>query len=73
MSFTVHDCYRLGFGEPVAVSATSGEGMVDLYQAVRPWVESADALNMGKVTHLAAFEHETPSSPTESEDTRKCS
>jgi len=43
MSMTVHDCYRLGFGEPVAVSATTGEGMVDLYVALQPWIDASYA------------------------------
>ena len=38
---TVHDCYRLGFGEPVAVSASTGEGMVDLYGALQPFIDAA--------------------------------
>jgi GTP-binding protein len=33
------DAYRLGFGEPVAVSAEHGEGIADLFQALRPLVE----------------------------------
>lgn len=41
MSMTVHDCYRLGFGEPVAISASTGEGMVDLYGALQPWIDAA--------------------------------
>jgi predicted GTPase len=42
MSLTVHDCYRLGFGEPVPVSATTGEGLVDLYQALQPLIDKYD-------------------------------
>lgn len=30
-----YEAYRLGFGEPVPISAEHGEGMADLYQAVR--------------------------------------
>lgn len=41
MSTTVHDCYRLGFGEPVAISAATGEGMVDLYTALQPCIDEA--------------------------------
>lgn len=40
MSQTVADCYRLGFGEPIAVSATTGEGLADLYAALRPALEA---------------------------------
>ncbi len=33
------DSYRLGFGEPVALSAEHGEGIADLFDALRPAVE----------------------------------
>src|SRR5690349_2037398 len=33
------DAYRLGLGEPVAVSAEHGEGVADLFEALRPHVE----------------------------------
>jgi GTP-binding protein len=33
------DSYRLGLGEPVAVSAEHGEGVADLFEALRPHVE----------------------------------
>ena len=29
------EAYALGFGEPVGLSAQHGEGMADLYQAIR--------------------------------------
>jgi GTP-binding protein len=32
----ITEAYRLGFGEPVAISAEHGEGLVDLYQALAP-------------------------------------
>ena len=35
------DAYRLGLGEPVAVSAEHGEGVADLFEALRPLVEEA--------------------------------
>ena len=35
----LYDAYELGLGEPVAISAEHGEGMADLYQAVRPHLE----------------------------------
>eukprot|EP00798_Chlamydomonas_sp_ICE-L_P014254 gene14254-20228_t len=40
MSDTIMDCYRLGFGEPIAISAASGEGMSDLYTALQPHIDS---------------------------------
>jgi GTPase len=33
------DAYRLGLGEPVAISAEHGEGVADLFEALRPHVE----------------------------------
>jgi hypothetical protein len=35
------EAHSLGFGAPVAVSAESGEGLADLYENLRPWVEKA--------------------------------
>ena len=33
------EAYKLGLGEPIAVSAEHGEGLADLFQALRPHVE----------------------------------
>jgi GTP-binding protein len=33
------DAYRLGFGDPVAISAEHGEGFADLFEVLRPFVE----------------------------------
>ena len=33
------DAYSLGLGEPIAISAEHGEGVVDLFEALRPFVE----------------------------------
>jgi len=35
------DAYELGFGEPVAISAEHGDGMGELYDALRPMVDMA--------------------------------
>jgi GTPase len=35
----VLDAYRLGFGDPVAISAEHGEGVADLFDALRPLIE----------------------------------
>jgi GTPase len=35
----VLEAYRLGLGEPIAVSAEHGEGVADLFEALRPHVE----------------------------------
>lgn len=37
------DAYRLGFGEPVALSAEHGEGLAELYAALAPFAEEAPA------------------------------
>jgi len=36
------DSYRLGFGDPVAISAEHGEGVADLFTAILPHVERED-------------------------------
>ena len=36
------EAYNLGFGEPVQISAEHGQGMADLFQALRPHVERED-------------------------------
>ena len=36
------EAYALGFGEPLAISAEHGEGVVDLFEALRPFVERED-------------------------------
>ncbi|HEV2593966.1 MAG TPA: ribosome biogenesis GTPase Der [Sphingomicrobium sp.] len=37
------DAYRLGLGDPIPVSAEHGEGLVDLFEALRPYVEQEHA------------------------------
>ena len=34
------DSYRLGLGDPIAMSAEHGEGLADLFEAIRPHVEN---------------------------------
>ena len=34
------EAYELGLGEPIAISAEHGEGMAELYEALRPLIES---------------------------------
>jgi GTP-binding protein len=38
----VLDAYRLGLGDPVPLSAEHGEGVVDLFEALRPLVEKEE-------------------------------
>ncbi|HEY0626236.1 MAG TPA: ribosome biogenesis GTPase Der [Allosphingosinicella sp.] len=35
----IMEAYSLGFGEPIAMSAEHGEGVVDLFEHIRPYVE----------------------------------
>lgn len=42
VSATLSDAYRLGLGEPVAISAEHGEGMADLYALIAPFAEKAE-------------------------------
>jgi predicted GTPase len=35
------EAHSLGFGAPVAVSAETGQGLLELYGDLRPWVERA--------------------------------
>lgn len=37
------ESYSLGFGDPVPLSAEHGEGLVELYDALRPFMEAAEA------------------------------
>ncbi|MET0239410.1 MAG: ribosome biogenesis GTPase Der [Sphingobium sp.] len=37
------EAFSLGFGEPVAFSAEHGQGLADLFQAIRPHIEREDA------------------------------
>ena len=38
------DAYSLGFGEPVSISAEHGEGMAELYDALRPFADEASRI-----------------------------
>ncbi len=39
----VMEAFALGFGEPIAFSAEHGQGLADLFQALRPHLEDEDA------------------------------
>ena len=49
-----YEAYSLGFGEPVPISAEHGEGMADLYQAIRIISEGDDADNEGLAVEVVA-------------------
>jgi GTPase len=38
----IFEAFRLGLGDPIALSAEHGEGVADLFEALRPFVEGAD-------------------------------
>jgi GTP-binding protein len=38
----VFESYSLGFGDPVPLSAEHGEGLVDLFEALRPFIDHED-------------------------------
>ncbi|WP_225207734.1 ribosome biogenesis GTPase Der [Novosphingobium huizhouense] len=39
----IYDAFALGFGEPVAFSAEHGQGLADLFEALRPHLEAKQA------------------------------
>lgn len=45
-SATISESYRLGFGEPVAISAEHGEGLGELYDALAPFSRETDEENI---------------------------
>lgn len=49
----VVDSLKLGFGEPVAISAETGEGMADLFQALRPRLDPIIESRKALVEELA--------------------
>ncbi len=40
----LYDAFSLGLGEPIAISAEHGEGLADLYDALKPHVDSIEEL-----------------------------
>lgn len=50
------EALRLGFGDPIALSAETGMGMVELYEALKPYLEEfmLQKLN-GKITCVLRF------------------
>jgi GTPase len=51
------EAFALGLGEPLAISAEHGEGVVDLFEALRPFIEREDD------EEEAEFDEEDPSAP----------
>jgi len=52
------EAFALGLGEPLAISAEHGEGVVDLFEALRPFIEREDVEE-----EEAEFDEEDPSAP----------
>ena len=52
------ECYALGFGEPVAISAEHGEGLADLFEALLPHIEGKEPVEPEE-----AFDEDDPSAP----------
>ena len=48
------DTSKLGFGEPVALSAMTGEGMSDLYEALQPLLDPLIAVRQAAVQQIEA-------------------
>src|SRR5579885_2155651 len=48
------EAYSLGLGEPLAISAEHGEGMAELYEALRPIIESSPAAGATSTEPAAA-------------------
>ncbi|EFJ52006.1 hypothetical protein VOLCADRAFT_56252, partial [Volvox carteri f. nagariensis] len=63
MPQTVYDCYRLGFGEPVAVSAATGEGLADLYTALQPHIDEVSEQLAAAAAAAAADRPSSSSAP----------
>ncbi|MFN3482945.1 MAG: GTPase, partial [Rhabdaerophilum calidifontis] len=57
------DAYELGFGEPVGLSGEHGEGMADLYDALRPLVDLHLDPGAGPGEGAEAGEEDDPARP----------
>jgi len=62
------EAYALGLGEPVPLSAEHGQGLADLYAALRPYADAAED-ERAKAKSDAEFAHDTiPDSGAEKDD-----
>ena len=52
----INEAFRLGLGEPIALSAEHGEGLADLYAALRGYVAEVDAVEEDDETGEEVFE-----------------
>ena len=59
----LYDAFALGFGEPVAFSAEHGQGLADLFEALRPHIEATDGDDAGDAGPDAEIEDEEEFDP----------
>ena len=59
----LYDAFALGFGEPVAFSAEHGQGLADLFEALRPHIEGDRGDDAGNDTPPAEGEDEEEFDP----------
>ncbi len=59
----LYDAFALGFGEPVAFSAEHGQGLADLFEALRPHIEGTDGDDAGDAGPDAEIEDEEEFDP----------
>ena len=70
MAAALAESARLGLGEPVALSAETGEGMLELYAALRPLVDAAQE-ELTQQAHHAQHAHQGHSVLTTNPSARK--
>jgi len=58
----LYESYELGFGEPVPISAEHGEGMANLYQAIRPFADERESKENLQTSESADWENEADGS-----------
>lgn len=59
----LYESYGMGLGEPVPVSAEHGEGMAELFDAIKPYAEAAGALAVEEEEDFFAEEPEDGEEP----------
>ncbi|MCI0431729.1 MAG: ribosome biogenesis GTPase Der [Rhodospirillales bacterium] len=59
----IAEAYRLGLGEPVAISAEHGEGMADLYERIAPLAASSSGAQEAEAAATPEDAEATPEGP----------
>lgn len=54
MANVIAESYGLGFGEPVAISAAHGDGLIDLFAALEPWWKEEEEVEEVEASAAAA-------------------